>query len=483
MSWSKRCLTNVSGLKTAYTKIIQLGINPDSLDIEAQERVITTNQISALLFIIAFPYAFIFSLVSPKLGLPVSILECFFAAVLFLNKFNYHKTAKIILILTANLGAFCYAFILGVASGVHLLLIAFAGLSLIIFKPTEKKGIQFGIFLPILLQVIIQFIPNQFIQFNVSTHYLTLINKTAVFAVTAIIILYIFFFSKVTLDYANKLLEKNKDLENLVDSERKLRLQSELQTKELEAKAMIDKELVMAQDIQKNILPKHSPSTQNYAIDHLFIPARQVSGDYFDFFPLSATKIGIVIADIIGKGIPASLMMIAFKGLMHQAVSPKSSPSQTLAQLGDAVYFNQILGKYVPAFYGILDTRANTFTYANAGHETGWIFKKDGEKALSVGGYPLGMFETQFYEEETIDIDMDDQILLFTDGLTDIENSSKQKLGIDALKTMLKTLPKDENHPFRDRLKRQIVAYAGKQKQCDDMTLIRIERTHCQPLF
>ncbi len=360
---------------------------------------------------------------------------------------------------------------------------AFAGLPLILFKPNEPRAVNLGIVFPILLQIIVQFVPNTLVRFSITQYYLELINKSAVFSVTAIIVLYVYFFSKVILGYATQVMEKNKELEGTLEKERELRIYTQLQAKELKAaneqlreKAAIDKELETAREIQQNVLPEFSPPYRGYHIDHFFLPAKQVGGDYYDYFPLSATKFGIVVADIVGKGIPASLMMIAFKSLIHKVINRTDSPAQTLEKLNTVIFQNKILSRYIPIMYGILDTKAHTFTYSNAGHEPGLWFSKTEGRELSIGGVPAGMYETQIFEEETICLEANDRIVLFTDGLTDIKNNEGAFLGIEALRLLMGSHATSSDNDFVERVSFEILSYFSGQAQADDITMVTMKR-------
>ena len=194
-----------------WSKISCLGVT-EHHSYDEVKRIISCNQITILLFSIAFPYIFIFSHISILFSIPVVIIECLFLFVLGLNYLNKCRYSKLLLIFTANFGAFFYAYSLGVSSGINLLFIAFSGLSIVLYNPRNKFEINLGIAIPVLLQVIVQFFPTTIVHFDVSSYYLFIINKTAIFAVTAIVILYIKFFSSALSNYIEKLESSNETL-------------------------------------------------------------------------------------------------------------------------------------------------------------------------------------------------------------------------------------------------------------------------------
>ena len=453
-------------------------------DFAGQERVSATSQIALLLFCAAFPFTFIFSYVSPMLGLPVVVFEVCFLSVVVLNKFNRDVVAKMLLLGTANGGAFFYSFILGPPSGVPLLLIAFAGLPLVVFPPHDRARVISGIILPIVLQVIVQSVPNHILAFNVSADYLRAINITAVFSVTLIIVIYVWFFSGLMLNYSNRLLETNNELKSLFDSEAELRNQYQRQAEKLEKandelkiKAELDKEIHAVKLIQDRIFPRSAPSYRGYDIDHFFLPAKQVSGDYYDYFPLSTHQVGILICDVVGKGIPANIMMITLKGLVHTAAAKKLSPAKTCELLNRNVYWNSILGKYVPMIYAVLDTKRHTFTYCNAGHEPAWVIRGQSLIELREGGVPLGAFETELFEDETIHLDPHDRIVLFTDGTTDAENRDQDTLKIHRMLDIItRRNDQSDGMDYVDSVGNDVVEFMSGAPQVDDITILSLKR-------
>lgn len=231
------------------------------------------------------------------------------------------------------------------------------------------------------------------------------------------------------------------------------------------------KELDMAYEIQKRILPSFIPSINNYLFDAYFLPARQVSGDYYDFFIFSEDEIGIVIADIIGKGVPAALLTIELKNLITRFVSPEKSPAELFTELNHQIHENRLIDKYVPVIYGILNTKKNTFTYSNAGHEPGAYVSKGEYKYLVRGGAPLGMDPDERYEEEIIKLFDGDDIVLLTDGVSDGENDLGTPFGSDRIESIFKTHKSTQT--IVKILKNKWLEYVTKEKpQKDDATIV-----------
>lgn len=430
-----------------------------------------SRRITYILLIVAIPYFFIFFfqnqffLAFAAIPVVLTLLSS-----LFWLKKGYDSIAKLTLIGCTTIAVSFYTCVLGPASGIQSMFFGIMATTMALFEPKRIRTVSL-VAVEIGLYFFLEFTQYRWLyrvilpEVALKVVYFSILFFTSL---TIVLVIYIYYtaYAESEIELETKNLALTNSLEEIQHA-----------NKELQAKAAIDKELTMAKDIQKNILPVDPPPTKGYHIDHLFIPAKQVSGDYYDYFPLSNHKIGIVIADIIGKGIPASLMMIAFKGLMHSTVTPKASPSQMLAQLSDAIFLNKILGKYVPVIYGILDTKANTFTYANAGHEEGMVVSETGLKMLDVGGSPLGMYETQFYEEETIVLKPNDRIVLFTDGLTDIKDQAGLRLGIEGFTSLVSTYQSKEGPDFLASIKADVKSYFDGKHQEDDMTIVTLKRS------
>ena len=272
-----------------------------------------------------------------------------------------------------------------------------------------------------------------------------------------------------------ELAEANKALKNLNDS---LEDKVSEQVKEINEKHKLEKELQLASQIQERVLPSKIPKIAQYSLSANFYPARTVSGDYYDFLVFSEHKIGILIADIVGKGIPASFHMMNLKNLVHQTIREFHSPSEALKELNDEIIRDRVIDKYVPVTYCLLDTKDNTFTYSNAGHEPAFYVSKKDVKELNTGGMPLGMDENEEYEQETIKLKDNDTILLFTDGLFDARNTEDEEFGPNRV---IKTL-KEHTQNVQDELSLQAKLIQtwkdfqdNEKKQKDDMTLITIE--------
>jgi serine phosphatase RsbU (regulator of sigma subunit)/anti-sigma regulatory factor (Ser/Thr protein kinase) len=239
----------------------------------------------------------------------------------------------------------------------------------------------------------------------------------------------------------------------------------------------LEQELAVAHKIQVDLLPSETPKHENYQISAISKPAREIGGDYFDFFEISPTHIGILIADIVGKGIPAGLFMAALKSTLYSHIFRFESPKKAMSFLNELLAKDPVITKFIPIFYGILNTETNTFTYTNAGHEPGLFISNNQCKLLDTEGFPLGGMEDTVFEEKKINLNPNDIIFLFTDGIIESKNKRGAIFGLDRLKQLLK-----KNMGLKpDQIIREITESAKEfshlNQMEDDMTMVCIKHS------
>src|SRR5215203_4624992 len=197
----------------------------------------------------------------------------------------------------------------------------------------------------------------------------------------------------------------NKDLEKRV-AERTEQLKNAMakQQEEAQERQRIAQELQVARLIQQTLLPKSVPELEDYQIAAYYQPARQVGGDFYDFFKLGDGRLGVVVGDDSGKGIPAAMVMANTRSVLRTiAQGGDIAPGQVLAEANEILYPDILESMFVTCFYGVLDPSSDTFTYANAGHDLPYLHRNGGAEELRARGMPLGLMPGMRYEEkETI---------------------------------------------------------------------------------
>ncbi|RAP31405.1 hypothetical protein DID78_01050 [Candidatus Marinamargulisbacteria bacterium SCGC AG-343-D04] len=237
-------------------------------------------------------------------------------------------------------------------------------------------------------------------------------------------------------------------------------------------KEKLDQELKVAKEIQNSLLPKKIPEKEKLMISLLNSPARKIGGDFYDFIEMKNNKLGIIIADIVGKGVPAGLYMATLKSILTRNNHHNTSPKKTLYKLNNIIYHDPVINKFIPLFYGIFDLDKHSFTYSNAGHEGGFIFRKNKFISLDTKGFPLGGYKNENYEEKTIKINNDDLLTFFTDGLIEIRNEKNKLFGIQGLQSFIKKHHKFPTNIIIKKLNNVITSFTSNSSHIDDITAI-----------
>lgn len=248
-------------------------------------------------------------------------------------------------------------------------------------------------------------------------------------------------------------------------------------------KKRLEDELRIAHDIQMSLLPQGPLGFPGLSITSVCVPAREVGGDYFDILPIDEHRVGVLIADVSGKGTSAALYMAEMKGLMLSLSGNHSSPRELLVTANRIMAAHLNSRSFITMIYAIIDTQARTLTYARAGHTPllyvpGPTAPSRGLKLLAPEGMVLGfnigdgaMFE-RLLEEQTLPIHEGDIFLFYTDGISEAMNAADECFGEDRVGRIVEEhahLPSDE---LRERILREIAAFVGDAPQHDDMTMI-----------
>jgi sigma-B regulation protein RsbU (phosphoserine phosphatase) len=206
-------------------------------------------------------------------------------------------------------------------------------------------------------------------------------------------------------------------------------------TRQLQKQEM---EIEEARQIQQGFLPKEIPQLPGFEITGAWEPARIVGGDYFDVLRFDESKLGLCIADVAGKGVPAALLMSNLQATVRGLASAALTPAQLCARTNHSIGQNIAADRFVTFFYGVLDGASHRFTYTNAGHNAPIHLRRDGSHTrLRQGGGVLGIFFSCVFEQGETDLAPGDRLLLFTDGVTEARNAIGEEFGEQRLLQIL----------------------------------------------
>ncbi len=240
----------------------------------------------------------------------------------------------------------------------------------------------------------------------------------------------------------------------------------------------IKEELRMAFQIQRNLLPKELPSIENYDISAINIPARSVSGDYYDFEDNFKPNIYFCLGDVSGKGMPAALLAANLQATLRGQLFLNNSIGITLKNTNFILFNNSSPEKFATLFFSSLNYQSHLLRYSNAGHNPPLFFRNNDDKIIRLkeGGMILGIMENSEYEEGEIKFEKGDLLVIFSDGITEAMNIKDEEFGEERLIRAIKEKRSEDTNTIIDYIVKEIRKFAGKRPQNDDMTIIAIRR-------
>ena len=241
----------------------------------------------------------------------------------------------------------------------------------------------------------------------------------------------------------------------------------------------LQNELNIASQMQQSILPAQFPRGPDFQVYASMTPARNVGGDFYDIVHLEDNRIGVAIADVSDKGVPAALYMMSSRTLLKGAAIGCESPSQVLDEVNSLLQDDSDTGMFVTLFYGIYDPATNEFTYANGGHNPPLIVHADGSSTVlaMTGGVALGVVPSIHYEQTTVALSPGDTILLYTDGITDATNEEGEFFGLERLLATFAGNPPRDSRAANDAVFEALQNFVGDAAQADDITCLALSRS------
>jgi serine phosphatase RsbU (regulator of sigma subunit)/predicted ester cyclase len=241
-----------------------------------------------------------------------------------------------------------------------------------------------------------------------------------------------------------------------------------------------ERELQVARSIQQASLPKEVPQLEGWQISPFYKPAREVGGDFYDFHFLSEERLGVVVGDATGKGVPAALVMSTTCGMLQLAARALDSPSpgEVLAQVNETLFARIPPNMFVTCFYAILDPSNGRFAYANAGHDLPYMRSQGGDcEELRARGMPLGLMPGMSYEEKEAVLNVGEAALFYSDGLVEAHDPARKMFGFPRLQALV-AKHGDEEGTLGDLLMEELHLFVGEGwEQEDDIILLTLRRS------
>ena len=240
----------------------------------------------------------------------------------------------------------------------------------------------------------------------------------------------------------------------------------------------VEQELQVARRIQQSSLPKEVPELEGWQISPFYQPAREVGGDFYDFHFLSEGRVGIVVGDATGKGVPAALVMSTTCGMLQLAARALDSPSpgEVLAQVNETLFARIPANMFVTCFYAVLEPNSGRLSYANAGHDLPYLHHRGECEELRARGMPLGLMPGRGYEEKKTILEAGERALFYSDGLVEAHDPKGEMFGFSRLRA--RVAEHGGERSLEDFLLEELYSFVGEGwEQEDDITLLTLKRS------
>jgi len=244
-----------------------------------------------------------------------------------------------------------------------------------------------------------------------------------------------------------------------------------------EERHQLESELALAQEVQKTLLPQEVPNIPGLEIAAFSRPAQIVGGDYFDFVDFSNGLHGLAIADVAGHGVSASLHMASIQALLRTLVPINKSPADVMRQVHKLFIHNIRFETFVTFFIGAFDSSTKTLTFSNAGHQPPLLLRKNNSKEESVAmlwptGAAIGLVEDAEFAEKTIELQKEDLLVLYTDGITEAVNLQNQEFGRKRLETLIRQVKRLPVKELIQKIRLSLEEFSEGKPLADDTTIV-----------
>ena len=241
----------------------------------------------------------------------------------------------------------------------------------------------------------------------------------------------------------------------------------------------LQNELDVASGIQKSILPTEFPASKAYQVYASMEPARNVGGDFFDVVKLENERIGLAIADVSDKGVPAALFMMSSRTWMKGAAISSPEPRVVLEEVNALLHEENETQMFVTVLYAVYDPETGEFTYASGGHDAPLLIRPDGSTDLLplTGGIALGIIPGLEYEQNTVTLNYGETLVLYTDGVTEAMNNEGEQFGVERLREVFKNSAPANSDEAAEMIFDAVNAFAGGAAQSDDITCLTLRRS------
>ena len=240
----------------------------------------------------------------------------------------------------------------------------------------------------------------------------------------------------------------------------------------------LQNELDVASKIQQSILPTSFPEGEGYEVFGNMAPARNVGGDFYDVVILENGKLGLAVADVSDKGVPAALFMMSSRTLLKGAAIGRGNPGNVLSEVNNLLNEDNETFMFVTVLYAVFDPESGDIVYANGGHSNPLVVRPDGssEELPMTGGIALGVMPGLEYREDNFTLGMGDTLILYTDGVSEAMNALGEEFGVHRLREIFTAQPPTSARMANEAILQAVAHFAGETPQSDDVTCLVLRR-------
>ena len=232
------------------------------------------------------------------------------------------------------------------------------------------------------------------------------------------------------------------------------------------------RQLHYARQIQQRMIPEQPPRHENVTLAGVYAPSLEVGGDFYDFIPLPKGNLGLCVADVVGKGVPAALMMASVRSALRGHAHSIYDINEIITQVNRHLCRDTIISEFATLFYGVFSPDGTRLTYCNAGHEPPLLLRGDRFRRLEAGGMVIGVSPDAVFDKEVVDLYPDDLLVFHTDGITEALNFEGQAFGRRRLEESVLRYRSEKVHTLAKQLLWDVRRFAGLARQTDDITIV-----------
>jgi serine phosphatase RsbU (regulator of sigma subunit) len=287
------------------------------------------------------------------------------------------------------------------------------------------------------------------------------------------------------LDYQIPTMRRN-ELGQLAVTFNRMTRELKVATEQALEQERIKKELQVAQQIQQMLLPKHLPEIKGFSFGSLYRAAKEVGGDYYDFFQVGDDRLGITVADVCGKGVPAGLLMSVARSILKSMAPNQTSPRDVVRELNRVLLTDFTRGLFITMFYAVVDVKKKTLLYTSAGHNPTLIYRSKTNECISLEMTPpclplgidgSGMFDS-LVKEKKVSLQKGDVLILYTDGVTEAMNEDRDEFGLEGLQASIEKHIKGKSPDAEaviQGLDEDLNHFCGSMHQSDDIAVVTMK--------